>query len=91
MKRQISPVAAAVAAVIFLGVVIFVYAKMSTPTSPLPGSQSSASKGPGDFFAQKAKECGGDFSRLSAQDQQQIQAMTGGKGAETMRQMFQQK
>jgi hypothetical protein len=40
-----------------------------------------------NFLRQKALESGGDINRLSANDQEQVNNLTGGQGANTLRSM----
>jgi hypothetical protein len=38
-----------------------------------------------DFLTQKARESGGDFNRLSPEDQKRVQSMTQGHGVQAIR------
>jgi hypothetical protein len=87
MKNSaVSPLQATVIiAVTLLAVGLWIYRSTAPPlVSTTRTSQKVASE---NFLRQKAMESGGDINRLSVDDQKQVNDITGGQGANTLRSM----
>jgi hypothetical protein len=81
-RKQVSPVAAAIAGVALIAFVIWRgwVAFAPIPTGPLPPAPTQDI----NFLKQKAQECQGDFNKLSLEDQTKVQQIAHGYGPAAM-------
>ena len=79
-KRRATPGVIAIAVVVLIAIVGWLaYANMLAPPKPLPLSKQAQTNH--DWIKSLAQKSGGDFSKLSPEEQQKLTSMTGGYGA----------
>ena len=81
-RQQVSPVVVALLAIVLIAFIVWrawsAFAGPPTGKLPPPPTQDI------NFIQQKAKECQGDFTKLSPEDQAKVQKITMGFGQASM-------